>query len=203
MVRQQYVQAIEAYREAPMNAVIWNKIGIAYHHMLAFDEARKDYERALMIQPNYPEAINNLGAAYFAQRNYKKAIRLYRQASKLMPHSAVISANLGTAYFARGHFRDGMEAYQTAFALDPNVFESDSVQTIPGGVNSHDRARQDYCLAELFAESGMRDRAIEYLRKAFNEGFNDRNRLMQDSVFAQLRKTADFAHLMAEQGINK
>lgn len=202
MVHQQYLAAIGAYHEAPQDAQVLNKTGIAYHHLLALDLARKDYEKALLIQPNYPEAINNLGATYFDQRKYKQAIRLYRRALKLMPHSAVIAANLGTAYFARGKLTQGVESYRRALALDPGVFDTNSLQVIPGAVDIHERARQDYALAELFAQSGLRQRAVEYLRKAFNEGFNDRNRLMQDSVFTELRKSAEFAQLMAEQKVH-
>jgi len=62
-----------------------------------------------------------------------------------------------------------------------------------------ERARLDFCLAELFAQAGMQDRAIEFLRKAINEGFNDSKRLMQDPVFANLRKTAEFAQLMSAE----
>ena len=199
MAHQQYLAAIDAYRQAPMDAVVLNKIGMAYHHLFALDEARKDYQKALLIRPNYPEAINNLGAADFAQGNYKEAIRLYRRALKLMPRSAVIAANLGTAWFARGKYKNGLEAYQTAFSLDPTVFDPDSPSLIQGTTTAKDRARQDYCIAELFAEAGNRDRALEYLRKALNDGFSDRNLIMQDSELAQLRKTPEFAQLMAEE----
>jgi tetratricopeptide (TPR) repeat protein len=202
MARQQYLAAIDAYRQAPTDAVILNKLGIAYHHLFALDEARKDYEKALLIRPNYPEAINNLGAAEFAERRYKQSIRLYRKALKLMPNSAVIAANLGTAYFARGKYQDGLEAYQSAFRLDPNVFDGDLSQVIPGPSEARERARQDFCIAELFAEAGKKDLALEYLRKALNDGFRDRNLLMQDSDFAQLRKTPEFAQLMAEEKLH-
>lgn len=199
MARQQYIAAIEAYREAPQDAEIYNKIGMAYHHMLAFDIARKDYEHALLIRPNYPEALNNLGAAEFAQGRYRQAIHLYRKALKLMPTSAVIAANLGTAWFARHKYSRGMEAYRLAFRLDPTVFQNDATQITSGPTTSAERAQQDYCLAELFAQGGMRSRAIEYLRKAFDEGFTDRNRVLTDHVFDQLRSTAEFAQLMGEQ----
>lgn len=202
MARQEYLAAIDAYRQAPVSAVILNKLGIAYHHLFALDEARKDYEKALLIRPNYPEAINNLGAADFAQGHYKESIKLYRKAFKLMPDSAVIAANLGTAYFARGKYQSGLESYQTAFRLDPNVFAGESGQIIPGPSEARDRARQDYCIAQLFAEAGDQDHALDYLRKALNDGFRDRNRLMQDTDFAQLRKTPAFAQLMAEEKIH-
>ncbi len=202
MARQQYLAAIDAYRQAPVTAVTLNKLGIAYHHLFALDEARKDYQKALLIRPNYPEALNNLGAADFVQRRYKQAIKLYRKALRLMPRSAVIAANLGTAYFARGKYTDGLEAYQRAFRLDPNVFDADGSQLIQGPTDSHDRARQDYCLAELFAEAGNQPRAIEFLRKALDDGFHDTNKLMQDTDFAKLRTTAEFAQLMAEQKLH-
>jgi tetratricopeptide (TPR) repeat protein len=201
MARGQYMAAIEAYREAPSNAVVLNKTGIAYHHLQAMDLAKQDYQKALLIRPDYPEAINNLGAVYFAEHDFKKAIRLYRKALELMPNSAVIAANLGTAFFARGKYQPGLAAYRRAFSLDPSVF-TDSPQIIAGPTSNTDRAHQDYCIAELFAQAGMQERAIEYLRKAFDEGFTDRNKLMADAVFAKLRQTAQFAQLMAEQKLH-
>lgn len=198
MARGQYLAAVEAYRDAQTNAQVLNKMGIAYHHLLAMDLAKHDYEKALLIRPNYPEAINNLGAVYFAEHDFKKAIHFYQKALQLMPSSAVIAANLGTAYFARGKYQPGLAAYRRAFALDPSVF-TDSSQIISGPTTNEDRAHQDYCIAELFAQAGMQARAIEYLRKAFDEGFADRNKLMEDAVFAKLRQTAQFAQLMAEQ----
>jgi tetratricopeptide (TPR) repeat protein len=202
MARQQYLAAIDAYRQAPVTAVTLNKLGIAYHHLFALDEARRDYEKALLIRPNYPEALNNLGAADFVQGHYKQSIKLYRKALRLMPHSAVIAANLGTAYFARGKYTNGLESYQTAFRLDPTVFDGDHGGLIQGPTDSHDRARQDYCLAELFAEAGNQPRALEFLRKALDDGFRDRNRLMGDTEFAKLRTTPEFAQLMAEEKIH-
>jgi tetratricopeptide (TPR) repeat protein len=198
MARGQYMAAIEAYRQAPANAQVFNKTGIAYHHLLAMDLAKQDYQKALLIRPNYPEAINNLGAVYFAEHDFRRAIRYYRKALELLPNSAVIAANLGTAFFARGKYEPGLAAYRRAFALDPTVF-TDSSQIISGPTTSQDRAHQDYCIAELFAQAGMQDRAIEYLRKAFDEGFTNRNKLMDDAVFAKLRQTAQFAQLMAEE----
>lgn len=202
MARGEFLAAIDAYKEASPSAQVLNKEGMAYHHLLAIDLAKKDYEKALLIRPNYPEAINNLGAAYFAQRNYRKAIRLYKRAMQLMPRSAVIAANLGTAYFARAEYREGLQAYRIAFTLDPDVFGVDNPGIIAGPTRMIDRARQDYCIAELFAQAGMQDRAIEYLRKAIGEGFRDRQKLMEDAVFAQLRQSAEFARLMSEEKIH-
>lgn len=200
MAQRQYVAAIKAYRDAPRNsAVVWNKIGIACQHLFAIDEAKRDYERALRIKPDYADAINNLGTVYYEKKNYKRAEKFYRRALKLMPHSATFYNNLGAAYFAQGKFKQGAQAYQLAFAIDPAVFGSDSLQGISELGSLAQQANQNYCLAELFARAGMTDRAIEYLRQALDEGFSDRKRLMKDHDFSSLRKTTAFAQLMAQK----
>jgi hypothetical protein len=43
----------------------------------------------------------------------------------------------------------------------------------------------------------MKERAIEYLRKALDAGFKDSKRLMQDQEFAAIRQTTEFEQLVA------
>jgi tetratricopeptide (TPR) repeat protein len=200
MAHQQYLQAIDAYSQVPAKtAVIWNKIGMAYHHLFAVDEARRNYQHALQMRPNYPEALNNMGAIYYAKKNYNKAIRYYRKALQYDPKSAPIYSNLGTAWFARGRVNEGIDAYRTAFTLDQHVFESGSALLVNESLPAHDRAQQDYCLAKLFAQSGKNEEALEYLRKALDEGFTDRKKILQDQTLVSLRATPEFAQLMTEQ----
>jgi tetratricopeptide (TPR) repeat protein len=200
MAHQQYLQAIDAYSQVPnKDAIIWNKLGMAYHHLFAMEQARRDYQHALQLRPDYPEALNNLGAIYYAKKNYGKAIRYYRKALVYDPKSAPVYSNLGTAWFARGKVQPGIDAYRTAFALDPKVFESDSSLLVNESLPAHDRAQQDFCIALLLAESGKNHEAIEYLRKALDEGFSDRKKILQDQTLATLRATPEFAELMNEQ----
>jgi tetratricopeptide (TPR) repeat protein len=200
MAKQQYVAAIKAYREAPDNsAVVWNKIGIAWQHLYAVDQAKVAYERALRLKPHYPEAMNNLGTVYYEKKNYKKAEKLYRRALKSSPQSATFYNNLGAAYFAQGNFRRGTEAYRHAFAIDPTIFSNSASDGITELGSSAQEANQYYCFAQLFARAGMADRAVDYLRKAFNEGFHNRKRVMQDDAFAKIRNTPAFVELMAEK----
>ena len=198
LARGEFVEAIDAYSRAPYDAATLNKIGVAWHHLSAVSQARMNYERALSLRPNFPEALNNLGAAYFGQKKYSRSIRLYRRALQLSPDSAITSANLGTAYFAEGKSGPGIAAYRSALSMDPAVFDLDSPQIIGGPITDQDRARQDYCLAELFAQMNSQDRALDYLRKAFAAGFKDRRRLADDPAFATLRTIPDYATLTGE-----
>ena len=98
--------------------------------MLALDAARKHYDRALRLNPNYAEAVNNLGTVHYARKNYRRAVSLYNRALKLAPNSASIMSNLGTAQFARKKYKVCFEAYQRALAIDPEVFEHHSSQGV-------------------------------------------------------------------------
>jgi tetratricopeptide (TPR) repeat protein len=200
MARQQYLAAIEAYREAPDNsAQIWNKLGIAYHHLFAMDEARRDYQRALRLRPDFPEALNNLGAVYYARHSYRKAEGFYKKAIKLNPQAASVYSNLGTDYFAERKLSEGMTAYRTAFALDPQVFANSSPALVSEALPARARAQQDFCIARLLAASGHYDQAFDFLRKALDEGFDNRKAILQDETLASLRSMPQFSELMSEQ----
>lgn len=200
MARQQYLAAIEAYRQAPADsAEIWNKLGLAYHHLFAIDEAQRDYQRALRIRPNYPEALNNLGAVYYAKGSFHRAEKYYLRAIRLNARSAATYSNLGTAYFAQRKTDKGLAAYRIAFAIDPHVFEDAAPQLVTESLPARQRAQQDYCLAVVFAQSGHSDRAIDFLRRALNEGFDDRKKILDDQTLASIRALPAFAQLMREQ----
>ncbi len=197
VARQRYLDAIAAYRQVPEeSAVIANKIGVAYHHMFDMTDARRYYERAIKLDPKCAEAYNNLGATYHAAKDYRQAERLYRKAIKLEPKNAAFYNNLGTAYFFQKNVKKGTEAYRQAFALDPEVFERGSSNKIEESSTTKDMAAVNYTLAKTYAQAGMNDRALAYLRKAIGEGFNDRKKLLTDPELAAVRETPEFAQLL-------
>src|SRR3954467_9424519 len=114
MARKMYREAIDTFREVPENSVMLNKIGIAYHQMMQLDNARKSYEQALKLKPDYVEAMNNLGTVYYARKSFRRAISWYNKALKVAGEdgkSASIYMNLGTAYFARKQYEKATESY--------------------------------------------------------------------------------------------
>jgi tetratricopeptide (TPR) repeat protein len=199
MARRMYREALEAYRQAPQNsAVIWNKMGIAYQQLTELDTARKHYERSLKLNPKYPEAINNLGTVHYARKNYRRAVSQYQRALKLTPNSASILSNLGMAYFARKRYQEAAETFQQALAIDPEVFEHRSTYGVLLQERSvEERAKFHYYLAKLYAQGGRTELALQYLRKALEEGFKDRKKISEDPEFASLRELPEFKELMS------
>ncbi len=203
MVNGNYVAAIEAYRQSSLrSAATWNKIGVAYHHLFALEEARKNYQMALTLNPRYPDALNNLAAVYHGERKYKKAEKTYKRALKYGPNSAVTYRNLGTAYFSEGNYKEGAKAYQKALELNPNSFDPDQTQIIEEKISRRQRIAISYCLAKAYAMAGKNEQALIYLRKAMDAGFNDRRLLMEDKEFAQLRTTPEFHQLIVAQHLD-
>jgi tetratricopeptide (TPR) repeat protein len=201
MARKMYREAVEAYREGPQDsAILWNKIGIAYHQMMMLDAAKKNYEMAVRLNPQYSEAINNLGTVHYAKKNYRRSVSLYNRALKIAPRSASIYSNLGTAQFARKKYKEAVEAYRMALSIDPEVFEHRGAYgTLLQERSVQEKAKFHFYLAKTYANAGMNERALQYLRMAFEEGFNERQKVMEEPEFAALRELEEFKQLMASQ----
>jgi tetratricopeptide (TPR) repeat protein len=198
MARKMYREAIEAFGEGPAkDSVLKNKTGIAFHQLMQLDNARKNYEQAVKLKPDYPEAINNLGTVYYAKKSFRRAIVYYKRALKLSPESASIYSNLGTAYFARKQYVEATDAFQTALRLDPEVFEHHSSYGVLLQERSvEERAKFHYYVAKMYAKGGRNELAIQYLRKALEEGFKEKKKLNEDPEFAGLRELPEFKLLL-------
>lgn len=202
MARKDYREAASLYLKAlqldPKNAVLHNKIGIANQQQVRLDDAKKYYERAIKLNNKYSEAINNLGTVYYSRKKYGSAISQYNKALKIAPDSASIYSNLGIAFFARKKYDDAFAAYRKALELDPDVFEHKSTYGVLLQERTvEDRARFHYFLAKTYAAANRLELALDYLKKALEEGFKEKDKITDDPAFAELIKTEAFVQLMA------
>jgi tetratricopeptide (TPR) repeat protein len=216
-----YADALDYYRAAlkkAPTASVWNKIGITELQLDRPKDAKKSFDRAVKLDPQFAEAYNNRGAVYYitgalqqnkaeragkdsipggARKNYRKAIREYSRALQLREASATYHSNLGTAYFALKDFPNAVNEYSRALQLDPDVFERRSQSGIAAHMASpEDRAHYSFVLARMYAKTGNLDRALLYLRKAMEDGYKNIDEVYKDQEFATLRKDPRFAELM-------
>lgn len=201
MARKMFREAIEFYKpEAEKNAVLANKTGIAYHQLQDLNNAEKYYRRAIKLKPNYPEAINNLGTVYYAKKSYRRAVNQYKNALRIAPTSASVMSNLGTAYFARKQYDEAMKAYEQAVASDPDIFEQHSSQGVMVQERTiEERAGYFYLLAKTCAKAGMTDRTLQYIRKALENGFKERDKFKADPEFSSLQDNLEFQKILAAE----
>ncbi len=218
-----YLDALDYYHAAlkkSRSAMLWNKIGITQLQLSRSKDAAKSFERALKLDPKLGEAYNNRGAVYYivgasqqahaqrhgkgmpggARKNFQKAIREYQEALRIQEDNASYHNNLGTAYFALKEYPAAISEYTRAIQLDPDVFERRSQTGVAAQLSSpEDRAYFSFVLARMYAKSGQLDRALEYLRKAMEDGYKDIDAVYKDQEFAVLRNDPRFATLMTRK----
>ena len=194
-----YSRAIKAHPVSPQTrsevAGLWNKIGICYQQELKYEKAREAYKKAIHLKHDMAQAWNNLGTTYYLNHRPKKSIKFYRRAIKMSPESSSFHMNLGTAYFERRKYKRAFREYRTAVQLDPDVLtrtsrEGTAVQT------RYADARFYFYMAKIYASVGNPNESVRYLRRAMEEGFNDRKRILEDPDLQKVSKDPAFIALM-------
>jgi tetratricopeptide (TPR) repeat protein len=201
MARKRFREAIDFYKPgAETNAILANKTGIAYHQLQDLQNAERYYRRAVKLNPKYPEAINNLGTVYYAKKSYRRAIGQYKEALRIAPYSASVLSNLGTAYFARKQYEDAMKVYEQAVSIDPEIFDQHSGQGVMVQERTiEERAGYYYILAKTCAKAGLTDRTLQYIRKALENGFKDRDKFKAEPEFSALQDNMEFQEILAAE----
>ena len=202
MARKYYPEAVEAYREMtelqPANAQFYNKLGIAYHQLMDFGAARKAYQKAVQLDPQYAQAVNNLAAIEYARKKYRSAILIYLEALELSPGDAVIYSNLGTAYFSYKRYEYAVNCYRYALILDPKIFDRGGRSgSIVHQRESKNTGAFNFYLGKTHASLGHVEETLQYLVKAWEEGFADLREALEDDVFLFLAEDPRFVELLA------
>jgi len=191
MARKEYAEAVPIYqnliRQEPRNAVLLNKLGIAYHQQAMLGQAKRYYQRAAKADPTNANAVNNIGTVYYQRRKYRKAIHFYEKALAIRQDIPAIYSNLGYAYFGQKHYEEAMAAFHRALELDPSVFErSEHAGSLLQDRSVTDHALFYFFLAKSFATMGNAERCAHYLRKARDEGYRGLASVKTDPAFARV-----------------
>lgn len=198
-----YLDALDYYRAAlakKPSASLYNKAGITELELRRDSESAKDFARAVKLDHQFADACNNLGVAWYLQQKYGKAIKQYEKAIKLKDDVASFYNNLGAAYYGKKEWEKATVAYGRALQLDPEIFERTSRTGVTAQLPSpEERARFEYLIAKLYAKQGDSDHALQYLRRAMEEGYPGIEDVYKDSDFEAVRKDARFGQLMASK----
>jgi hypothetical protein len=84
--------------------------------------------------------------------------------------------------------------------LDPEVFEHrGTAGSLLQERSVQERAKFHFYLARTYAQAGMAERCLMYMRKALEEGFKDRKRFVEDPEFAAMQELPAFQELLLLQ----
>lgn len=101
-----------------MAQALYNR-GRELHRKSQLDEAEKNYERALALDPFHLESKNAMAALSARRGDVDHAIRILVILSESHPDKPHVFANLGYAYFLKGQHLQAQEALERAVTLDP------------------------------------------------------------------------------------
>jgi len=183
--RKDWAAARDAYLEAiEESATLHNKLGICHQRLGDVVAARKAYEIALELRPDYAEAWNNIGTLNHAREDYAGAAFAYEKSIALDATDPVVYKNLGQAYLALEDVEKTLEAWSQAMRLDPQALMSSEKDSVLAG--QLDLARKYYIYAKLVAADGDVDTALELLGMAQEHGFRDFRKVESDPDFASV-----------------
>jgi tetratricopeptide (TPR) repeat protein len=201
VARKLYEDAVIEYKRAlaidRYDAVVVNKLGVAYHSLRKLRDAEQQYREALRLRPNHLDALNNLAVIDYVRENYEGALERYKKALTLQPRSATLLRNMGACLFSLQRWEEGMQAYQLALAIDPTLFDP---QPTGAGtaiqMNQQNSGMLNYYLAKVFALRGDKDRSLSYLLRAVEFGFDDAKMIQEEPVFRPYLPDERFVRVM-------
>ena len=94
-----------------------------FHKLGRLQDARRLYQKALMVDPGYVSALNNLGVIYIQEANYSKARDSLENAIHLKPRYVDPHYNLACLYALKGEAMKSLGHLKRAVLLDKSVRE--------------------------------------------------------------------------------
>ena len=170
---------------------------------------------AKRMQELDPLAPGPLGYAYFGARQYDRAIELYRRAIERNPSNAHGHFLLGEAYLAKGMYGEGVAELQKAVAIEnaPERWNRQPMLAYGYAVSGRrDEAQKildeqkelakqgryisPYNFAIIYTGIGDKDRAFEWLDKAYEEHSQPLEHVKSRPLFDSLRSDPRFTDLL-------
>lgn len=109
----------EEYDALSLMAHVFNSRGVIFERKNDLENAVRDYEKAIIVNPRYANAINNRGNVRFKQRDYMEAVKDYDRAVSLKPEFAEAYCNRGIALEKLGKLVEAVKDFEKALEIDP------------------------------------------------------------------------------------
>jgi eukaryotic-like serine/threonine-protein kinase len=123
-------------------------LGLINQYSWRWDEAAREYQEAIKLNPNYPTAHQWYSAHLKVERQLDDSLREIKRAQEMDPLSPIISQNLAQAYFLKNDPDAAIKEYQRVLEIDPDF-----------AIASQD-------LSAAYLKKGMNREAVAAIEKA-------------------------------------
>lgn len=103
---------------------IHDMLGLAYWIRGDGDDAEREWQVTLRLEPKNERTLGELGALYARQKNFAQAIPLLESTSSLEPLNSNAHLQLGAAYAETGNMEGAEKQWLTAAELSPMNFNT-------------------------------------------------------------------------------
>ncbi len=161
---------------------IHNNLGIAYDKIGKYEDAIKEFEEALRLDPEYIEVHNNLAVTFEKLGRIEEAIEGLQHALRLNPNYVEALSNLGSIYAKSQKYEDAIRELQKASGINPDyAFAHNSLGIVYAEQKKYEEAIEEFkaairlapehapshCnLGEMYLEQGKNDEALKEFQKA-------------------------------------
>jgi tetratricopeptide (TPR) repeat protein len=101
-----------------------NMLGRAFGVRERMDEAIREFQEVVRLNPGFAEAQNSLGRAWEAKGRVNEAMACYQKALEVRPDYTVAQINLGALLLRMGRVDEAIVHYQKALQIEPDYAEA-------------------------------------------------------------------------------
>jgi tetratricopeptide (TPR) repeat protein len=144
------------------------------------EEALKDFEESLRLDPGNPCALNGKGEVLVRLKRFAEALPALEEAVSINPNYAMAHNNKGDALFGLECYEEALKAYDCALSAEPKkIFAADNKKTDPNDPN--------WFTEMLVRDLNTRQQAVEINRASVYESKGDtlyQLKLYEDAIEA-------------------
>lgn len=107
-----------------LNAVAYIQNAKKLYKQDRFEDAVKEYKKAIKVDPNNAQTYGLLGYSYYRDQQLPQAIRAFQESLKINPKELMSYYNLSLAYWANYQRNESIAQLKTLFSLDSEYKKS-------------------------------------------------------------------------------
>jgi protein O-mannosyl-transferase len=179
---------INKYKTVP---IAYNNRGLIFKDRNRNEEALKDFNKAIELNPAYASAYNNRGNIYISKNRYDEALKDYNKAIGLKPDYADAYNDRGNLFMNENKYKEAINDYIKAIELKPDfAFTYNNRGLAFMSENKNDEALKDF------------DKAIQlktdYAEAYYNRGNLFMNKNMTSNAMRDYQKAIEIKPDYAE-----